>query len=385
MLASCYFIFHADAVLAQNAAPPASGATQFDPKPSAQRTGNLGATADELLRGQSKVDVNAGTVTIITNRVLGGPIMTSILDLSALLDAGERFEKMRVIPMVARGKMQNLWDILYLRGVDMGFVQTDSLEYLKDDPSINSIRERLRYIALMFPEEIHIIARSDIGSLEDLAGKKVGINAKGTGSSLTGPIILRRLGIDAHVEYEDANIALERMRTGDLAATVYVLGKPAVPVAQIKGAGFHILPIPYARFQDLYLPSTFTSKEYPNLIPEGEEVQTIAVGNLLAVYNWPEGSERYKKVARFTDAFFSRFSELLKPGFHPAWKQVNLAATVQGWKRFKPAQEWIDAYTKDPLRTQFDAFLKQKGISGDSKTMFEDFLGWRTRSGNNSE
>lgn len=387
VLASFYFLFHSDVATAQRVPPPGPKAAQPDVKGAPHGTGRsvTSATADELLRGQTKVDANAGTVTIITNRVLGGPIMGSVLDLSTLLDDGERFEKMRVIPLVARGKMQNLWDVLYLRGVDMGFLQTDTLEYLKDDPQIKSIKERVRYIAVMFPEEIHIIARSDINSLKDLAGKKVSINAKGTGSSVTGPVIFRRLGIDATLEYEEANIALERMRKGDLAAHVYVLGKPAQPVAQIKGEGLHMLPVPFAPFQDLYLPSKFTNKDYPNLIPADQEVETLAVGNLLAVFNWPESSDRYKKVARFTDAFFSRFTELRKPGFQPAWKNINLGAKVSGWTRFKAAQDWLDKNNQDSeIREKFNAFLKQEGVSGNlepskQNELYQQFLEWRSR------
>jgi uncharacterized protein len=388
LLASLFYcLFHPELAIAQNAAPPEPKAVQPAAKRVPQGAGSpvTGATADELLKGQTKVDANAGTVTIMTNRVLGGAIMTSALDLSTLLDDGERFEKMRVIPMIARGKMQNLWDILYLRGVDMGFLQSDTLEYLKDDPQIKSIKDKIRYIAVMFPEEIHIIARSDINSLEDLAGKKISINAKGTGSSVTGPVIFRRLGINATLEYEESNIALERMRKGDLAAHVYVLAKPAQPVAQIKAEGLHMLPIPFTPFVDLYLPSKFTSKDYPNLIPPDQEVQTLAVGNLLAVFNWPESSERYKKVARFTDAFFSRFSELRKPGLLAAWKDINLGAKVSGWTRFKAAQDWLDRYNQDPaVREKFEAFLKKEGMAGnpDSRNedkMYQQFLEWRSR------
>ena len=67
----------------------------------------------QLLAGQNKDDANANTTTIITSRTLGGAPMVMVRDLSTLLDAGERFEKMRVVPVVARGKVQNLWDILY--------------------------------------------------------------------------------------------------------------------------------------------------------------------------------------------------------------------------------------------------------------------------------
>ena len=114
------FAFNADAAPTHKTSPTQSGT-----EPNAQRVAEgtrgpvTGATAEELLRGQSKGDANAGTVFIMTNRSLGGPIMMSVLDLSTLLDDGERFEKMRVVPLIARGKMQNLWDILYLHDVDM--------------------------------------------------------------------------------------------------------------------------------------------------------------------------------------------------------------------------------------------------------------------------
>ena len=111
---------------------------------------------------------------------------------------------------------------------------------------------------------------------------------------------------------------LNACAAGDLAAHTFLLAKPARPIADLKGEGLHILPIPFANeLSDLYLPSKFTNADYPNLVPAGQEVETVAVGNILAVFNWPEGSERYKKVARFTEAFFGRFAELQKPGFHP--------------------------------------------------------------------
>ena len=268
-------------------------------------------TRPDINRGQNKVDANAGTVTVMTTRNLGAPFMIQALDLSTLLDSGEQYQDMRVIPVVARGKVQNLWDILYLKGIDIGFVQTDILAYLEDDPRINSIKSRIRYITVMFPAEVHIVARKDIKTLQDLAGKKVSINAKGTGSSVVGTLLFRRLGIDAIVENEDTNRAIARMKEGDLAAHINVLGKPARPVARIKKEdGLHLLPIPYTpEVADIYLPSSFNSEDYPNLVPAGTSVETIAAGNVLAAFNWPEDHPRYKKVARFVDAFFSRFDE----------------------------------------------------------------------------
>lgn len=355
---------------------------------------------DTILRGQNKADANAGTVTIMTTRNLGAPFMQAALDLSNLLDSGERFEDMRVVPVIARGKVQNLWDILYLRGIDMGFVQTDILEYLQDDPEIESIKRRIRYVTVMYPEEVHIIASTDIQSLEDLAGKRVSINAKGTGSAVVGTLLMDRLGIDAELVHEDTRRAVQRIKQGDLAAHFNVLGKPTSVVSSIDGEGkLHLLPVPYTReMQDIYLPSSLTSEEYPNLIPPGETVPTIAVGNVLATFNWSEESERGRKVKRFVEAFFSRFEELKQPGFSPKWNEVNLRASVPGWQRLKAAQDWLDANAErelvagpvmasaeDQLREEFAAFLVDSGMTevaeGDAQfdLLFQRFVEWRSR------
>ena len=367
----------ADAALAQKG--PKSGKAEATAK---------GPTPDQLLLGQSKNDANLGTVTLMTQRLLAGPLMTAALDLSTLLDEGERFEKMRVLPVIARGKMQNLWDMLYLGGIDLAYLQTDTLEFLKSDPQYASIKDRVRYITVMFAEEICLVAGPEIKSLRDLAGKKVSINAKGTAAAVSIPVIFARLGIKADLQYADTNIALERMKSGEFAAHTFLLAKPARAVAELKGEGLHILSIPFSNeLSDLYLPSKFTSADYPNLIPAGQEVETVAVGNILAVFNWPEGSDRYKKVARFTEAFFGRFPELQKPGFHPKWKDVNLAAQVPGWTRFKPAQEWLDRAAAQQravdadLRNSFGSYMKRRGITDlgapSEGELFQQFLEWR--------
>jgi hypothetical protein len=178
------------------------------------------------------------------------------------------------------------------------------------------------------------------------------------------------------------------MRSGELAAHVFLLGKPARPVLQLNGEGLHILPIPYSEiFLDYYLPSKFMHEDYPNLVPPGQQVETIAVGQVLAAVNVPESSDRYRKVARFVDAFFTRFDELRQPGFLPLWKDVNISAGIRGWKRFKAAQDWLDRRAErdgaeDDLREAFRKYLTQKGKDGlagvsEKETLFQEFLRWQ--------
>ena len=84
-------------------------------------------------------------------------------------------------------------------------------------------------------------------------------------------------------------------------------------------------------------PAEFRSADYPALVPEGTTVETIAVGAVMAVYAWPAGTERHRKVARFIEAFNAKFPAFLQPPRHPKWREVNLEAQVPGWTRFTPA------------------------------------------------
>jgi len=75
------------------------------------------------------------------------------------------------------------------------------------------------------------------------------------------------------------------------------------------------------------------------------EVETIAAPTILTAYNWPTTSDRYRRVARFTEYLFSRIERLHAQGFDSKWKDVNLNARVPGLERFRAAQEWLNANT----------------------------------------
>jgi hypothetical protein len=92
-----------------------------------------------------------------------------------------------------------------------------------------------------------------------------------------------------------------------------VVGKPVPFFANIPAnSGLHLLPIPFTKqFADYYTLGELTSKDYPHLIPDGQKVDTIAVPTVLAVYYWPKGSDRYRRVERFTERLFANTRVLL--------------------------------------------------------------------------
>jgi len=250
--------------------------------------------------------------------------------------------KLHVIPIVTGGATENVNSLLYLRGVDTAIVNTDALDDYKTQVPL--IKGRLVYILNLFPSELHIFVRPEIQSLEDLRGKKVNFNTQGTAAAYSGPLIFSRLGLNVAKMFIPHQVALEQMKRGDVSAVVFVTSKPVDAFLKERwDPGFKFLAVEYdTKFEDYYLPSSLDATDYPSLVPKGERIASIAVPTILLAYNWPQRSDRYRRVARLVDHLFSRLDRLQSPGFDPKWKEVNLRANVPGLERFRPAQEWLD-------------------------------------------
>ena len=213
--------------------------------------------------------LNASTVTVITAPI-GGPMSIMGSDMASVLDDAD---KLRVLPILGKGSVQNLVDILRLKNIDMGFVTSDALEFAKTEYNIPDIPKRVRYITRLFHNDIHIVARKEIRSLQDLQGKK--IFAERSIGLPAARIIFRRMGIEADIDTQtDPDGGLQKLLSGERDAWIASVSKGAPVIKNIKNeAGkFHLLEIPYAKpLQDIYLPSSFSSEEYPNLVAEGHQ------------------------------------------------------------------------------------------------------------------
>ncbi|NCY25828.1 MAG: TRAP transporter substrate-binding protein [Alphaproteobacteria bacterium] len=276
-------------------------------------------------------EANAGTVGVIAGGVDGTYIRIAA-DLAAVLDNGNA---LRVVAMIGRGSLQNIQDIVLLRGVDVGIVQSDALAFARRNRLVPGADNLIQYIAKLYDEEIHLLARPGINTMQDLAGQLVNVDLVGSGTAMTASLMFEALGLELRTAHDVQDVALTQLRNGEIAAMVFVAGKPARLFASLGAdSGLHFLPItPTSALMETYLPAMLTTADYPALIP-AEGVQTIAVGAVMAVYAWTPSSERHRKVARFVEALQSRFEEFLRPPRHPKWREVNLAAQVPGWVRF---------------------------------------------------
>jgi TRAP-type uncharacterized transport system substrate-binding protein len=289
----------------------------------------------------------------------------------------------RVLPVLGNGGLQNLNDVLFLKNIDMGVVDEDNLRLLKKrDPALYAnIEQRVQYITKLYNSEFQVLVRSDIKTYDDLRGKKVNFNLKDSQTEVTADTVFNNLGIAVQRSNYDNDDALQRLKTGELAAMIILTGAPQVTFSKVKKEdGLHFLPLDQQslpkhdlhELQANYLPAELTHELYPNLVPEGTTVPTIANRALLVAYTWPENSPRYKRIAKFVDTFFSKINQFDSPSRHPKWREVNLSAEMPGWVRFKPAADWLAAHRNQAVSVNSVKTLDQS--SPELKQAFENFV-----------
>jgi TRAP transporter TAXI family solute receptor len=351
--------------------------------PLTAQTQNIDKRAAIESHNSTVTRVNGGRVGIISGGI-GGTYIRIATDLASVLDEGDR---VRVLPIMGKGSVQNITDILYLKGVDIGIVQSDVLSFMKSQAVHRNIEARIQYITKLYNEEFHLVSSSSVTSVKDLAGKKVNFGVKGSGTAMTASTVFTALGIKVVPVHFDQALALEKIKKGEIAATVYVAGKPARAVSSLKAkSGLRLLPVPFGgKLQETYLPARLTAEDYPGLVKKGDAVNTIAVGAVMAVFNWRPGNSRYLRVVKFIDAFFSKFDEFQKAPRHPKWREVNLAAKLPGWTRFSHAERWLAENQPQPsanLRKNFKQFVAAQGprtalSQPQLETLFKEFERWQ--------
>jgi TRAP-type uncharacterized transport system substrate-binding protein len=333
--------------------------------------------------------LNTNTIAIVSGNI-NAAWLTIAYDLSAVLDKGDDF---RVLPVIGRGGEQNVRDVRYLKGVDLGITVTPVLTTFRRSGELGNIDDKIVYITRLFNQEMHVLVRTDSGitTLEQLRGKTVNFSDAGSATQQSAREVFRRLNIEVKEVNTGQADAYEAMKRNEMAGTILSNAMPAPAIARLRPAdGFRLIPVTYSKqFHEDYYPASIAHDDYPNLIPKGQSIDTIAYGSMIIAYNWPKGSDRYRRVGAFVDTFFSKFSEFQKPPRHPKWREVNLAAQVPGWRRFDGADEWLArnrAQQQAAVGSQqdFDRFLAARPAPGsvaqmtaaDRERLFQEFVKW---------
>ena len=339
----------------------------------AQKAQRVAPTAAAVGEQSRSTDINNWTIGV-AGGFFEGTFIRYAVELAKALDDGEN---LRILPIVSYGGNENVNDLLYLKGVDVAITYTDTFELYKKSGRVRDIEHRINYISELLLGEFYVFARPEIATIKDLQGKKVSLGTKGGSATTTGPIVFERLGIRPEFVYVNNTIALEQMKTGEIAAIVSTGGKPNDLFVKMKPEpGFHFVSIPYSeKFADYYVPCPLSHDDYPQLIPIGQTIDNLCMSAVLAVYNFPKGSDRARRLERFIQYYFERFDKLKQPSFHPKWKEVNLTAKVPGWNRYWVATEKLIAMQNGAGTTTTGAAGNRAQSERDKP--FEDFFAWR--------
>lgn len=330
--------------------------------------------------GEDNKDVarmNAGAVTLITD---GSDNYASryAVDLAALMEA-ER--DLRVLPVLGRGPVEALRDLIFLRGIDASIIPSDTIAYMRKEGLVEDVEQKVTYIARLGSAQFHVIARNEIASIKDLAGKKVNIGAASEARFVTASLVFQSLGINfTPVEGREADAA-QLLKSGKADAIVLLTPQPS-PIAEelARAGGFRLLNVAANdELNQIYAPAMLTAKSYNGLAQEGGVTETLGVSYAVAVFNWKKGTDRYYKLRKFADVLYSGIGDLQTGKWQAAWNDVNLAADLPGWTRYVSAEEWLashkraeaepDTKNEEALKAAFQTYLERSNAGIDVNEM----------------
>jgi TRAP transporter TAXI family solute receptor len=241
------------------------------------------------------------------------------------------------------GSIQNVFDVRRKRGVQLGIVQSDVLDYIRDisdDADLKTIAAKLAAVYPLYKEEVHVLGDLSLKTLQDLHGKRVAIGPERSGTYLTAKTIFFQAGITPSKEvFIGGKEALDALRKGEVDAMFYVAGAPATLFSENTTVDDKLQLI---GIDDKALDSYLTA-----VIPAGTykwqetDVKTVAVKAVLITFNY--AGEQCQNVAKVAKIIRENKAWLDANG-HPKWREVDLDEKLPKW----PQYECVSATQEQP-------------------------------------
>lgn len=304
---------------------------------------------------------NVGVMTLMTGGIDGisSTYYQLAKDMSSVLDVRN---ELRILPVIGYGSLQNVEDLLYLKGIDLSMVNADVMRHMDQRKVGGGAKSKVQYITKLYDQSLHVLANKRIANINQLNGETVIVGRPGTGNEMSALTLITDLGLNVNVVHVEFDEAVEQLREGQAAAMIVVTRKPSDRLRTIApDSGLHFLPVPMTdRLLRTYDQEPLTAADYPNLVQPGAGVVSPQTSAVLAVYNWKPGTSRYANVVKFIDAFSEKMILLNEARGGDVWKKMDVVAEVKGWQRFKPALALVqDAIT---ARAQSTATIAPAGV-----------------------
>jgi TRAP transporter TAXI family solute receptor len=236
------------------------------------------------------------------------------------------------------GSLENVFAVRDRPVTQLGFVQSDVLEYLRtyeaEDETLRRAAGELRIALPLYEAEVHLLARREIVDLAGLAGRRVSIGAADSGTELTAQLVLDLAEVAAveRVAGLAPDAALAALDAGEIDAMFLVSGAPAPLFDAVDGERFHLVPLTDPSLTSVYSPAVVPGGTYPF---QQDDVAVVAVQTLLVTFEFVPGRNAYHRAscAGVSDVVHLVLSRLdaLKAEGHPKWRAVDPTALPPGW------------------------------------------------------
>lgn len=280
----------------------------------------------EDLRSQK---LNQSTVGMLASTP---QLSESVLEIANAMD---HTDGLRILPMIGRGSLQSINDLLFLRGVDVALLSSDSLAFVKKHDLYKEETGKIAYMAKLATLNIIVLARKDIASVESLAGLRIATGPANSDEFVAAELVFDALGLNYERVATTGKNSITALLDGRIDAAVFTGAHSYQLLKAIKAkSGLHILPIPLPEsLAGTYSPAILDSSTFPNLIAEGSVAETVAAALILGVFDWPERTERFYKLRRFNKALLSTYL-----ASRNTEQSTNFSAAVPGWKQYLTAK-----------------------------------------------
>ncbi len=222
--------------------------------------------------------------------------------------------------------------------LESGFSQSDVAYWAHSGTGIFADKgavEKVRAIANLYPESIHLVARADAGinSVADLKGKKVSLDEPGSGTLVDARLILEAYGLsesDVEAEFLKPNQAADLMRDNNMDAFFFVGGFPAGAITELATSlPITLVPITGSEAEGLLGKYEFFAK---HVVPGGTyqgvdaDTETVSVGA-----QWITSADQPDDlVYEITKALWNKNSRALLDSGHAKGKSITLETALDG-------------------------------------------------------
>lgn len=193
--------------------------------------------------------------------------------------------------VVAQSSTGSVANVLAIEGAEAesGFVQGDVAHFALTGTGVFAGRpaaRRLRTLANLYPESVHLVARpgAGIAGVADLRGKRVSLDAEGSGTLVDARLVLDAFGLreaEIAASYTPLGPSVDLMREGRLDAFFLVAGWPAPAVSEVaRDLGVRLVPLAGPAVDALLAKQHFFARDTipADAYPGVPATPTIAVG-----------------------------------------------------------------------------------------------------------